>query len=126
MRTLRADLTEEKILKRLREDADKSLAAIDRFRRDFEQNPAHALAYSFNIYREAAQWELCCQVIAYIGEEDGMTLVGIVSWLESEVLRGARCPRYSTSPQSDVMDTERLSAKANLLELITAYEEIVK
>jgi hypothetical protein len=125
MRTLRANLTEEKILERLREDADKSLAAIDRFRRDFEINPAHALAYSFNIYREAAQWELCCQVLTYIGE-DGRTLVGIVSWLESEVLRGARCPSYSTSPQSNVMDAERLSAKANLLELITAYEEIAK
>ena len=123
MRTIRKQITADLLASMMQREIASASDAILKAQSDFAQNPAHALSWSFQVYKDAATLELA-QAVLYMLDE-GRTKEGIVQWLDSEILRSARCPSYSTSPNSNQIDRERLAAKANLLERVIEFEESI-
>ena len=96
-----------------------ALATIEKFRTDLAANPAHALDWSARAFNAAAMYEVAGAVLAWLdatqrSEEE--RVAAVVAELEREVLRRACTPPRSSSAQSNLLDVERLAARAEILE----------
>jgi hypothetical protein len=122
MRTIRKEISTDLLESMMQRDMKSALNTIEKFQQDLAQNPANAFSWAANAFADAAQLELCQAVMHYI--EGGHKAQVILWWLEKEVQRAAECPGRSTSVPSNLMDTERLVAKAKLLDRLAQFESL--
>lgn len=104
---------------REKERADGILA---RFAEKFASDPMRAFEWSQDAFQAAAVSEATSTLLRYVDslaegkESDDEIGERIAEWLRSEVLRMAKYPPRSTSPQSNLVEQEKLAAYARLLE----------
>lgn len=83
------------------------------------KHPTHALTWSMDLYSAAAKAELEKLVRNYV--EEGRTAAELREAITQSVVSGASSPARSTSPTSNLMEQEKLSAAADLLRDLKEY-----
>lgn len=98
---------------------------LDTFQEELPKNPAYALKWADKVFTAAAQKDVCSTLIHRInnavdrGEADIQGLT--IQYIQGQVTRGAMYPTRSTSPSSNMVEQETLSAYARLLERFEGY-----
>ena len=113
-----AGITEWRRLEALTFRLDSNLSsgrkALERFRKDLDENPAYALRWSDAAFQAAAEIEVATKMKDILAHPEG----GRVKALEharEQALRGARCPERSTSGASNMMAQALTQAWAELV-----------
>ena len=115
----------EQLKERLEGDLEYLVKAKKKFIEEFEKDAAYTLSWSTETFSKAAQERVIKSVLSLIEEglakegvsnEEIMEVVSRVA--NAAVIKGAMYPARSTSPVSNIMATEELSAWANIVERI--------
>lgn len=103
---------------RLVRNAERDLTA---WKEKLEKNPAYAFEWSSNAFQAAAELEVGKTVQAWLKmavtskRTEERLLKDIMDEVRGCVIRGARWPQHSSSPQSNEMKTTVISVWAELL-----------
>lgn len=104
----------DKLLKRFQRQIESCNARIEKFQADFAKDPAHALIWSTDTFKAAAELRVLRQIVAALEAGDA-TLENIQSTLTDRVLHKSKYPPQSTSPTSNLIDQYELAACAEIL-----------
>jgi hypothetical protein len=101
-------------------------STLDKFRKYFDINPAHALEQSMQAFEAAGTLRLCQTLKQEIAEavergESETFLAQIQRHCQGKMYRGARWPTRSTSITSNLMEQCDLAAHAELYDTITKF-----
>lgn len=86
----------------------------------FSENPTHAMSWSMNTFKAAAQHDVAKRILHSIKEfrgdnvSDEKILSDIKTITNENVIRGAMYPERSSSPASNLMSQEEVSAWASI------------
>ena len=109
-----------RLVTRLKRQAESAQASLDKFKEKFAQDPAYALEWSLDTFRQAAELRT---LLACINDlESGATVEQMTHHLMSNVLHKSKYPPQSTSPTSNLMEQYTLAACANLLSYFKDFE----
>lgn len=103
---------------RLVQNAERDLTA---WKEKLEKNPAYAFEWSSRTFQAAAELEVGKTVQAWLKmaetseHTEERLLKDIMDEVKARVIRGARWPQHSSSPQSNEMKTIVISVWAELL-----------
>ena len=104
----------DKLLARFQRKAEATQARLDKFSVDFAKDPAHALTWANDTFKNAAELRVLKQIVAAL--EDGTaTADNIRSTLMDRVLHKSKYPAQSTSPTSNLIEQYELAACADIL-----------
>jgi hypothetical protein len=102
-----------KLIAQFQRKIDDAQNKLDKFKADFDKDPAYALSWSNGVFRHAAELQLFRQVLTAL--EGDASLAEITESLTSRVMHKSRYPAQSTSPTSNLMEQYELSVAAELL-----------
>jgi hypothetical protein len=109
--------TLNKLLAVLNRGIDEAKAELARFSEKFAEDPAYAFEWATGSVEAAAKLRAWSRVREALTTADTTaTPETIQLYLTEEVLRGARSPKRSTSPMSNLVDESTLAAQAELLD----------
>lgn len=111
------DAKTEKVVKWLSSQLEVSKAAIEKFRKELAEYPAHALEWSDEYFVKAAKIEIYGRIHTYLTKENG-DLNLVQQSLDKNIKSGARNQTRSTSASTNRMSLARLEAYADLDETI--------
>ena len=104
----------QKLITRFFNQAETAQARLNKFAADFAKDPAYALSWSNDTFKEAARLKVLKQILA--GLEGGTaTLENIRSTMMDRVLSKSKYPAQSTSPTSNLIEQYELAACAEIL-----------
>jgi hypothetical protein len=103
-----------KLLVRFQRRAESETARLDKFKVDFDKDPAYAFVWSCDAFRSAATLKVLNQIIVAL-EAGHADIDNIKSTMLDRVLHGSKYPSHSTSPTSNLMEQYELSACASIL-----------
>jgi hypothetical protein len=102
-----------KLLQRFQRQADAAQARLDKFAEDFAKDPAHALSWGLDSFKNAAELRVLKQIIAAL--EDGTaTIDDIRATMMDRILHRSKYPPQSTSPTSNLIEQYELAACAEI------------
>jgi hypothetical protein len=89
---------------------------VEKFKKDFEENPSHALIWSQNVFEAQSRFEVCTYLLNAI---ERCELSIFYKHLTKEVLQRAQYRNGSTSATSNLFEEFKTMAYATILEKIT-------
>jgi hypothetical protein len=95
---------------------------LEKWTLNFQKNPAHALSWSNDIFRDAAKLSVAKEVSYWL--EQKISLAETKKYALERTLRGAEFPPSSTSMPANVMEMQCTSAWARMAERINFVEEV--
>lgn len=112
----------EKIQRWVKNTIESAQYTIAKFQENLAVNPAYAFEWSDGAFRAAADIKIAHFVQGFLDAEvpEGTTDEARVEHLRKyatrQVMNGARSPKRSTSPCTNLLEQDELAAWANLLE----------
>ncbi len=137
--TYTAEVAGDKILERIVENAKMivrvTVPDLDKWAKRFSEDPADALSWSQNVFKQAADLSVAKLVLAivdhcvadadeiYGGHSNLFVAQSVYRRLRDEVMRNARWPSHSTSAPSNEIDLCLMAARA---ETVVRIEELAQ
>ena len=112
----------QKLLKRFQNHAAATQSRLDKFAQDFAKDPAYALSWGNDTFKDAAQLRIYKQIIAALMAGDA-TLENIRSTMMDRILHKSKYPPQSTSPTSNLIEQYELAAYADILSDLEYFVE---
>lgn len=106
----------ERLAKKLNGDIAEAQSALEKFTKDFTNNPLYALKWSDEVFKQAARLSLASQLLESVKAD--RPLEEIDSFLGDLVGSMARYPERSTSIGSNLTERETLAAAAHYKQMI--------
>jgi hypothetical protein len=124
-------MTQETIIDGFRRTVESELRvnkeAISAFANSLGENPTYALTWSAGIFAAAARFELLAYIKSVLATNPDSTPPEIVAALRNrlatDVVRAVQNPPRSTSVQSNLIEQERVAAKASMVERLDRLVE---
>jgi len=91
---------------------------IEKFKKEFDNNPGIALDWSYHLFERVALKQEAEYLLDIIRKNKKITIEKIKGYLEEDVLNGARFPSHSTSITANLWVESKLVAKAHILSKI--------
>jgi len=104
-------------LKRIAEDKKK-------FIEDFNENAAHALEWSKDMFKTVAEESVLMRMKSYLNQD--VSIEDIKRELLEDTIRGAKYPPQSTSPTSNLLEQYKAVANAEAYEFFSKVEIILR
>jgi Mg-chelatase subunit ChlD len=102
-----------KLLVRFQREAQGVQDRLDKFKVEFDKDPAHALTWANDTFANAAKLRILKQIIVAL--EDGSADVdNIRNTMMDRILHRSKYPAQSTSPTSNLIEQYELSACADI------------
>lgn len=108
-----------KALKRFTQMADQAQAQCDKFAESFAKDPAYALSWGNDVFKNAARLKVAKMLVYAFTEREGDTVCTVDQARETcldRVMNKARYPAQSTSPTSNLMEQFEAAAYAEALD----------
>jgi hypothetical protein len=118
-----ATAVQKHLLRRLSGELASAASELARFQERFAQDPAHAFEWADAAVEAAAKVEVLGRARGFVEADDFEDKRG--GWLaihRNALLVGAKWPRHSTGQVSNLLDRFRLSATAQLVEMLVEAE----
>lgn len=103
----------EKLLKRFERNLESVNESMEKFKQDLDKDPVHALVWSTNVFKTAAEQRLLRRAILAL--QAGATVEQIKKDLMKKVMHSSKYPPQSTSPTSNLMEQYELAVHAEML-----------
>lgn len=94
---------------------------MDKFLLEFTKDPAYALSWSNNTFKDAAELRVNKQIMLALQDGDA-DLDNIRSTLMERVLHKSKYPPQSTSPTSNLIEQYELAVCSDILSDLQYYE----
>lgn len=108
-----------KALKRFTAMAEQAQARCDKFAADFAKDPAYALSWGNDVFKNAARLKVAQMLVYAFTPREGETTCTVEqarSTCLDRVMNKARYPAQSTSPTSNLMEQYEAAAYAEALD----------
>lgn len=109
------------LLERFQRQAQYETASIDRFKKELDKDPAHALSWGCGVFAAAAKLRILKQLINAL-EDEQTTSEDIRDHLMGHILHKSRYPAQSTSPTSNLVEQYELAACAEIVGDLPRYK----
>lgn len=111
-------MTLNELVEHLRRQASNASRITAQFRLDFDRDAAESLTWSDNVFEAAAELRVFERVIKHLTKpESKVTFDSIRGFALEEAVHGARYPKHSTSPVSNLVAEYETRAWAKIYEL---------
>lgn len=101
------------LLSKYQRQIDSKYHILDKFKESFDKDPAYALSWGNEVFREAAELRVLKRIVVEL--QNDCTIDAIRSTLLNLVLNKSKYPPQSTSPTSNLIEQYELAAYANIL-----------
>jgi hypothetical protein len=108
-----------KALKRFTSMAEAAQAQCDKFATEFAKDPAYALSWGNDVFKNAARLKVAGMLVYAFTEREGEVVCSVDAARETcmdRVMNKARYPAQSTSPTSNLMEQFEAAAFAEALD----------
>ena len=109
-----ASFTAEELLPHLQRRIETAQHILDTFEADFKKDPVRALVWSQDTFVAAARLQVNSEVLKHLAE--GCSLENLRKTVTQYALAGAKFPKFSTSPCTNLMEAYRTAAYAEITE----------
>jgi hypothetical protein len=107
------------LIKRFKSQSEAARYRVDVFKTKLDEDAAHALIWSLDAFKSAAEIRVLGHVIDSL--EGGNTVEQVLEGLIDRVLQGGKYPAQSTSPTSNLMEQYELAVYAELATYLKRY-----
>ncbi len=102
----------KKLIAELKRDIQQDKKQLAKFKKDFADDPYHALEWSLGAFAASARLRVSESAIKGL---KACAISEVLAWWTEELVRKASCSEQSTSPSSNLIERYHLEAAAELV-----------